>query len=654
MRTGNLSVQTENILPIIKRYLYSDQEIFLRELVSNAVDATQKLKTLADRGEVKGDIGDITVTVSLDPDNRTLTISDKGIGMTQAEVEKYITQIAFSGAKEFLSRYENANQVIGFFGLGFYSAFMVADRVEIISKSYQTDEPAVHWSSDGGTEYQIGEHPRTERGTDIILHLGETADEYNNQYRIEELLNKYCRFLPVPIGIEQPAATPADDVLDDDILDNEINEETNDEAENDEAEIVDDANTTTAAGSSLRIVNDTNPAWTKNPSELKDEDYLAFYRQLYPMNEEPLFWIHLNVDYPFKLTGILFFPKLYNSFEVRRDRIQLYCNQVFVTDQTENIVPQFLMLLQGIIDSPDIPLNVSRSYLQSDPEVKKINKYISRKVADKLSEIFRNDRDNYEKKWEHLGLVVKYGMLTDDAFFDKAKQFCLVEDTDGKAYTLDEFREAVKDTQTDKHQKVVFLYTTNPTEQHSFVAAARAKQYAVLSLNSPIDQHFINHIEHRLDNVQFKRVDADTLQHLIEKDEELPLALSEREEKLMTDLLGKVVANPMTAVSVKSLSPDDAPVQITRPEFMRRMKDMSKLGGGSGNGMDDYMRNMPDTYNVTINGNHSVIAHIAANDDETAQTNALKQLYDLALLQQDMLKGADLTEFIRRSVSLVK
>jgi molecular chaperone HtpG len=646
MKTGNLSVQTENILPIIKRYLYSDQEIFLRELVSNAVDATQKLKTLADRGEVKGDIGDTTISVALNPDAGTLTISDKGLGMTQAEVEKYITQIAFSGAKDFAARYENA-QVIGHFGLGFYSAFMVADRVDIISKSYQADEPAVFWSSDGGTEYQIGEHDRSERGTDIVLHLSKDAQDYADQYRIEELLNKYCRFLPVPIafGEAEPPYQPQnnEDEENNDIADAEIvNEEDNSNSTEPSQEVSDTPRTP-------KIINDTNPVWTRNPADLTDEDYLNFYRQLYPMNEEPLFWIHLNVDYPFKLTGVLYFPKLYNSFEVRRDRIQLYCNQVFVTDQTENIVPDFLMLLQGIIDSPDIPLNVSRSYLQSDPEVKKINKYISRKVGDKLAEIFKSDREGFEKKWEHIGLIVKYGMLSDDSFYDKAKQFCLLEETEGKFYTLDEYHEATKDSQTDKHGKTVMLYTTNETEQHSFVEAARSKQYSVLHLNSPIDQHFINKVEGKMENVQFKRVDADTLNHLIEKEESEVSILNEREEKAVTDLFGKVVANPMASVSVKALSSNDAPVQITKPEFMRRMKDMSKLGGGM-----DYMRNMPDSYQVTVNGNHPTISAILAKSDDTQQEEAVKQLYDLALLQQDMLKGADLTAFIKRSVELMK
>lgn len=604
--------------------MYSDQEIFLRELVSNAVDATQKLKTLADRGEYKGELGNLAVEITLDPEAKTLCISDKGIGMSKEEVERYITQIAFSSAQEFLSKYENANAVIGNFGLGFYSAFMVADKVEIITQSYKEGEPAVHWISDGGSTYQIGTAQKDERGTDIILHLN--TDEYGQDERIEELLEKYCRFLPVPI----------------------IFGETQEDTE------LTDENGDTIKVSSPNIINDIAPLWAKQPGELSEEDYLSFYRYLYPMQEDPLFWIHLNVDYPFKLTGILYFPKLFNSFEVHRDRIHLYCNQVFVTNHVENIVPEYLMLLHGIIDSPDIPLNVSRSYLQSDPEVKKINKYITRKVADKLSEIFKNRREEYEQKWGHIGTIVKYGMLTDDNFYEKAIQFCLLTDSNSKNYTLEEYREAVKENQTDKHHKTIYLYANDLTEQHSFVQNALDKGYNVLKMDGPLDSHFINHWEHKGgEHIQFKRVDSDTLRKLIEKEEkeELASVLSERETTSVNELFGKVVASPTVSVSVQALTPNDAPVQVIRPEWMRRMKDMAKYSGGD----SDFWRNAPDTYQVTVNANHPLIASLAddANAENQRQTLA-KQLYDLALLQQNMLKGADLTAFIQRSFDIMK
>ncbi len=602
MQKGTISVQTENILPIIKRYLYSDQEIFLRELVSNAVDATQKLKTLADRGEVKGDIGDTTISVALNPDAGTLTISDKGLGMTQAEVEKYITQIAFSGAKDFAARYENA-QVIGHFGLGFYSAFMVADRVDIISKSYQADEPAVFWSSDGGTEYQIGEHDRSERGTDIVLHLSKDAQDYADQYRIEELLNKYCRFLPVPIafGEAEPPYQPQnnEDEENNDIADAEIVNEDDDSNSTEPSQEVSDTPRTP------KIINDTNPVWTRNPADLTDEDYLNFYRQLYPMNEEPLFWIHLNVDYPFKLTGVLYFPKLYNSFEVRRDRIQLYCNQVFVTDQTENIVPDFLMLLQGIIDSPDIPLNVSRSYLQSDPEVKKINKYISRKVGDKLAEIFKSDREGFEKKWEHIGLIVKYGMLSDDSFGERADKFTLVGNTNDKYFTLSEYLEHVKPNQTDKSNRVTCLYTTDEIEQHAYVVAAQNKDYDVLKMGDPIDAHYMQHVEHKHTDVHFKRVDADTPDLLIEKDETTDSVLSDDERGKVHDLFAAAINAPAQYLELKALSLNDGTCTITKPEFMRSYERTASPSGGM-----DWYKDMPDSHQIVVNTNHAAIAKL--------------------------------------------
>lgn len=618
---GTLSVQTENILPIIKRYLYSDQEIFLRELVSNAVDASQKLRTLANRGEVQSDIGELHITVSLDEQNRTLTISDQGVGMTAEEVERYITQIAFSGAQEFLAKYENANSVIGHFGLGFYSAFMVADKVEIITLSHKPNAQAVRWVSDGGTEYEMENAEKTTRGTDIILHLSQEADEYNQQYRISELLNKYCRFLPIPICFGH-------------------HEEESELEDQDGNKIMQQTPT---------VINIPQPAWTKQPAELSKEDYIEFYRQLHPYAEEPLFWIHLNVDYPFKLTGILYFPKIENRLEFKREHISLYCNQVFVTEQTENIVPEFLTLLHGVIDSPDIPLNVSRSYLQSDPEVKKINKYITRKVADRLSDMFRNEREEYEKKWEGFELVVKYGIISDQSFAEKVAPFCLFQDLDDKAYTLDELKEAVAETQTDKHQKLVLLYTNNPDEQHTPIENVKAKGYKVLYMNAVLDPHFIQNTESRNENLQFKRVDSASPEHLIEKEESTPLALSEREEKTTTDLFARLCTSPGASVTVSSMSPEITPVQVVRNEQFRRMKEMAQLGGGM-----DYMRNMPDTYNVVINGNHPIVGQLANIKDETEQAALAQQLYDLALLEQNMLKGADLANFVQRSIGLLK
>ncbi len=622
MQTGTINVQTENILPIIKRYLYSDQEIFLRELVANAVDATQKLKTLSSKGEVKGDLGHLQIEIILDEDAKTLTISDKGIGMTKEEVEKYITQIAFSSAQEFAEKYkDSANAVIGHFGLGFYSAFMVADKVEIKTKSWK-DAPAVHWLSDGSTTYEIDEIEKEERGTDIILHIEEAANEYLANNRIQELLTKYCRFLPVEIKFgttEEKVAPP----------------EGEEDAEP-EVHILDN------------IINNTDPLWKKKPNELTDEDYMSFYRQLYPYGEEPLFWIHLNVDHPFQLTGILYFPKIRNNnFEVRKDRISLYCNQVFVTDQVEQIVPDFLMLLHGVIDSPDIPLNVSRSYLQADPEVKKINKYITRKVADKLDEMFRKDRELFNEKWEHTGVLIKYGMLTEDKFYDKAKKFCLLETTEGGLHTFEEFEELVKPNQTDKNDKLIYIYTNGGDSQHGYVEAAKEKGYQVLKFDAMLDPHFIGKLEGQLENIQFKRVDADTLDQLIEKDENYESVLSEDQETKLKDIFLDTVENQQISVTLKPLTPQDKPLVITRPEFIRRMKDMSNIGGASPYG------DMPDMYNVVVNTNHPVISKLLAKRKKENQEHIAKQLYDLALLQQNMLTGAKLTEFINRSVNLM-
>ena len=615
MQKGTISVQTENILPIIKKYLYSDQEIFLRELVANAVDATQKLQTLANRGEISGEIGDTTIQIFVDPEAKTLTISDKGVGMTQNEVVKYITQVAFSGAKEFLSQYKDATNIIGHFGLGFYSAFMVADKVEIFTKSHK-DEAGVHWSCDGGADYEIAATDKQERGTDIVLHLNDEATEYLDDHRIEELLKKYCRFLPVPIQfgteeIEEP-----------------------------------DAEGTAQTIIEPRIINDTQPIWARTPTDNTDEDYQNFYRQLYPFADEPLFWIHLNVDYPFNLTGVLYFPKLKGNFELDKNKIHLYCNQVFVTDQVENIVPQFLTLLHGVIDSPDIPLNVSRSYLQSDPEVKKINKYITKKVADKLDEMFKSNRSDFEEKWKDISLLIKYGVLTDDKFAERADKFSLLTNVDNKSFTLTEYVDHIKAEQTDKNNKIIALYTTNADEQHAYIETARSKGYDVLLMNQQLDGHYMQYVESKPDSVQFKRVDADTLNALIEKDEANESILSEEETNQLQSLFSEVVSMTNNQLSLQPLSPNDAPVVITQPELIRRMKEMSKVSGGM-----DWYGNMPNMLNVVVNTNHPAIAKLLAANGE--QKDMAKNLYDLALLQQNMLKGADLTNFVNRTIGLM-
>ena len=615
MQKGTISVQTEDILPIIKKYLYSDQEIFLRELVANAVDATQKLQTLANRGEVNGEIGDTTIQISVDAPAKTLTISDKGVGMTKDEVVKYITQVAFSGAKEFLSQYKDATNIIGHFGLGFYSAFMVADKVEIFTKSHKQEE-GVHWSSDGGTQYEITTTDKQERGTDIVLHLNQEATEYLEEYRIEELLKKYCRFLPIPIQFgEQETQQTADDGTEQTII-------------------------------APKIINDTQPIWTRTPTDNTDQDYQNFYHQLYPIADEPLFWIHLNVDYPFNLTGVLYFPKLKGNFELDKNKIHLYCNQVFVTDQVENIVPQFLTLLHGIIDSPDIPLNVSRSYLQSDPEVKKINKYITKKVADKLDEMFKNNRSDFEEKWKDISLLIKYGILTDDKFAERADKFSLFTNVDNKSFTLSEYVEHIKAEQTNKNNKIIALYTTNADEQHAYIETARSKGYDILLMNQQLDGHYMQYIEAKPDSVQFKRVDADTLNELIEKDETNHSILSDEENSILQTLFSEVVNITDNQLSLKPLSPNDAPVTITQPELMRRMKEMSKVSGGM-----DWYANMPNMLNVVVNTNHPAVAKLLAANSE--QKDMAKNLYDLALLQQNMLKGADLTNFVNRTIGLM-
>lgn len=623
MSTGKINVQTENIFPIIKKFLYSDHEIFLRELVSNAVDATQKLKALSSLGEFTGDLGDLKIEVKIDKENGTLTVSDRGIGMTGEEVEKYITQVAFSGAEEFVQQYkdktEAVNQIIGHFGLGFYSAFMVSSKVEIFSRSHKKGTKAVRWECDGSPEYTLEKTEKETRGTDIVLHIADDSKEFLEEYRIREILTKYCKFLPVEIKFGTRE------------------EKTKNEDETETVTLHD------------VIINNPSPAWTKKPADLKDEDYKSFYRELYPMNfEDPLFWIHLNVDYPFNLTGILYFPRLKKTFEVQKDKIQLYCNQVFVTDSVENIVPDFLTLLRGVIDSPDIPLNVSRSYLQSDANVKKISAHITKKVADKLEEIFKKDRADFETKWDDIRVFVQYGMLSDDKFYEKAQKFGLLKNTEGKAFTIEEYAEHIKALQTDKDNKLIHLYTQNAEEQHAFVTAARDRGYDVLVMDSPLDPHYINFLESKLKDVSFVRVDSDTIDRLIKKEDAQPSKLSEEEQNKLKATVEGLVPREKFNVTFESLSETDQPMLITRPEFIRRMKDMSALGGGNA-----FYGQLPDMHNLVVNSNHPLIGKIAAEGDDAKQKQLLKQATDLALLSQGLLKGEELTKFIKRSVDLI-
>ncbi|MDO9185761.1 MAG: molecular chaperone HtpG [Bacteroidia bacterium] len=623
MQTGKINVQTENIFPIIKKFLYSDHEIFLRELVSNAVDATQKLKTLSAIGEAKGDMGDLKVEVVIDKEAKTLTIKDHGIGMTAEDIEKYITQIAFSGAEEFVQKYKDktseTNAIIGHFGLGFYSGFMVAKKVEIFSLSFKEGSKAVRWECDGSPDYTLEEIEKAERGTNIVLHIADDSEEFLEEYRIQELLTKYCKFLPVEIKFGTKKETKK-----------EGDKETEVEIDN--------------------IVNNPTPAWTKKPADLTDEDYKKFYHELYSMSfEDPLFHIHLNVDYPFNLTGILYFPRIKKSFETQKDKIQLYSNQVFVTDSVENIVPDFLTLLRGVIDSPDIPLNVSRSYLQSDASVKKISGHITKKVADKLEDLFKKDRTDFESKWEDIKIFVQYGMLSDEKFYDKAQKFALLKSADGKYSTLEEYAEKVKPTQTNIDKKVIYLYTTNVDEQHSFIETAKDRGYDVLVFDSPIDSHYINQLESKLTDTSFVRVDADTIDKIIKKEEAQPSKLSEDEQKQLQPIIEGLVAKENFSVVFESLSEKDAPILITKPEFMRRMKDMSAMGGG---GMAFY-GSMPDMHNLVVNSNHPLISKILKEKNADKQKQLAKQAADLAMLSQGLLKGEELTRFIKRSVELI-
>jgi molecular chaperone HtpG len=623
---GTISIHTENIFPIIKKFLYSDNEIFLRELVSNSVDATQKIKRLASLGQYSGELGELRVEVAFDADKKTITISDNGIGMTADEIKKYINQIAFSGATEFMEKFKeakDANEIIGRFGLGFYSAFMVADKVEIETLSYQEGAEPAHWTCDGSTEFEISEGSLAERGTEITLHVNAESEEFLNQHRLQEILDKYCKFLPVPVKFGTTTQEEEDGV----------DEEGKPKYKSIEVD---------------NIINDTNPIWTKAPNELKDEDYLKFYKELYPFTEDPLFWIHLNVDYPFNLTGVLYFPKLKNDFEITRNKIKLYSRQVFITDEVKDIVPEFLMLLHGVIDSPDIPLNVSRSFLQADSNVKKINSYITKKVADKLADLFKADRKGFEEKWNDIGLFVKYGMVSEDKFYDKAKDFVLVTNTKKENFTLPEYKDKVEATQTDKDGRLVYLYTNDPEKQDSFIQSANKKSYDVLLMNSPIDNHFISQLEQKLEKTSLKRVDADVADKLIKKDDGLEHVLTEEQSTKIKEIFDKAINKPAYKVELESLSPEELPVTVTMDEFMRRMKDMAAMGGGMG-----FYGNMPDNYKVVVNGNHKLIARILEDENTDVQAQLAKQAFDLALLSQGLLTGAELTEFVNRSVSLI-
>ena len=608
MIKGNISVQTENIFPIIKKFLYSDQEIFLRELVSNAVDATTKATTLAKRGDLQGELGDTSIEIKIDKDAKTLTISDKGIGLTADEAQRYLSEVAFSSASEFIEKYKEG-AIIGHFGLGFYSAFMVAKQVEVVSKSYK-NEPAVRWTCDGTTEYLIEEADKTSRGTDVILHIADDELEYIDELKIEGLLEKYCKFLPVNIifGTEKK-----DDV---DVP---------------------------------KIINNPSPAWKKSPSELTDEDYKNFYSELYPYSPAPLFWIHLNVDYPFNLTGILYFPKVNNAIEAQKNKVQLFSNQVFVTDNVKEILPEFLTLLHGVIDSPDIPLNVSRSYLQSDREVKKITQYITKKVADKLSELFKNNREEYQAKWRDIGVFVKYGIISDEKFAERGNEFALLQTVDNQYFTLEEFKEKVKATQTDKNNRLVLIYTNNPQAHHTQIDAAKARGYEVLDMDIMIDNHYMQHIEYKGGEVTFVRVDSDTADHLVEKDAKRESVLTENEQDAVKETFQNLVkGTPSVQVELKALTPEDQPVQITRNEFMRRMNEMRQFQQ-----MD--FGAMPDSMSLVVNTNHPLIADklLTINDLEEKE-NFARYLYDLAQISQGTLKGADLTAFVKRSLAFVK
>ena len=629
IKEGQIGVTTENIFPIIKKFLYSDHEIFLREVISNAVDATQKLKTLADKGEFNGELGDLSIRVSVDKKAKTITVSDRGIGMTADEVDQYINQIALSSANEFLDKYKSdANAIIGHFGLGFYSTFMVSKKVEVITKSYKEGEQAVKWTSEGTPEYKIEAADKTDRGTDIVMYIDSENKDFLEKEKIEYLLNKYCKFLPVPIVFGKKQDWKDEKYVD-----------------------TDEDN----------VINDTNPLWKQKPTGLKDEDYLKFYRELYPMSmDEPLFWIHLNVDYPFHLTGILYFPRIKSNLDLQKNKIQLYCNQVFVTDSVEGIVPEFLTLLHGVIDSPDIPLNVSRSYLQSDSNVKKISNHITKKVADKLEELFKKDRSQYEQKWDSLKLFVQYGMLTEDKFYEKAVNFCLVKNIDDKYFTLDEYKTLIEGAQTDKNGTLVYLYANSKDDQYAHIDAAKSKGYDVLIMDGQLDIHWMGMIEQKFGKTRFVRVDSDTIDHLIQKEEVANVELTDKQKENMTEAVKSLLPTVTKAefdVDFKALSENDKPVQITQNEFSRRMKEMSAMQPGMA-----FYGEMPDMFQVVLNVNHPLIKQVInevenrEKDDMKAyasENKKLKQMIDLALLSNGMLKGEALSDFIKRSIDLM-
>ena len=627
MSKGQINVQTENIFPVIKKFLYSEHDIFIRELISNAVDATQKLKTLASMGKFEGELGDLTIQVKVDKEAKTITVSDRGIGMTAEEVDKYINQIAFSGAEEFLEKFKmEEGNIIGHFGLGFYSAFMVSDRVDILTRSYQTDAKAVKWSCNGSPDYEMEEAEKADRGTDIVLHIAEDALEFVDEQKIVALLRKYCRFLPIPIqcGEESKWEKPEG-----------VEPKEGEEVKEVEVKVP-------------RIINNTQPLWKQSPSSIKPEEYLEFYRELYPMTfEEPLFQIHLNVDYPFNLTGILYFPKVRNQLEIQKNKVQLYCNQVFITDQLEGVIPEFMMLLHGVIDSPDIPLNVSRSYLQSDANVKKISSHITKKVADKLEEMFKNNREDFEKKWDDLKVFIEYGCLTDEKFYERAKNFILFKNVDGKYFTMDEYRTHIETLQKDKNDVVVYLYAHDTATQHVYIQSAKERGYDVLLMDGFLDTHFINLLEPKIEKCRFARVDADVMEKLIEKDEVMPAKLSEDEQKTLKETFEKCTDKEMFTVMVSNLSESELPIMITQNEFMRRFKDMQKLSGQQGF-YGDF-----NHYNLVVNGNHPLAAKILAEQDEATKEQMTHQLIDLALLSQNLLTGEKLSEFVKRSVEMM-
>jgi molecular chaperone HtpG len=616
-QTGHIGVTTENIFPIIKKFLYSDHEIFLREVVANAVDATQKLKTLASVGEFKSELGDLTVHISADEKEKTLKISDRGVGMTAEEIEKYINQIAFSSANDFLDKYEkDANSIIGHFGLGFYSAFMVSKKVEIITKSWKDDAPAMKWECDGSPEYAMTETEKNDRGTDIILHIDDENKEFLEKFKIESLLKKYCRFLPVPIAFGK------------------------------KTEWKDGKSVETGEDN---IINDSNPTWTRKPAELTGEDYIKFYKELYPFGDDPLFWIHLNVDYPFNLTGILYFPKVKSGIDLQKNKIQLYCNQVYVTDSVEGIVPEFLTLLHGVIDSPDIPLNVSRSYLQSDSNVKKISSYITKKVTDRLDEIFKNDRPQFEEKWDSLKIFIEYGIIADEKFYEKASKFVLVKDVENKLYTLDEYKTLIEANQTDKDGNLIYLYTTSKDEQYAYISEAKDKAYDVLVMDGQLDIHFVNKMEQRFEKSRFVRVDSDVIGNLIKKSDNQEVKLTDEERNALVELF-KSATPPVEKtdfiVGFEHLGEKGNPVTITQNEFMRRMKEMSEMQGGM-----SFYGEMPTSYSLTVNLDYPLVKQVISDKENSKDT--VGQMVDLALLANGLLKGEALSKFVKRSLDMI-